>query len=47
MEKKDALLSEAEEVRKSVAEELRKTREQLAVERDKWEQERENLKQVK
>ena len=46
VESKEALLTEGEEMRRSVAEELRKTREELKVERDKWHLEREALKQV-
>lgn len=45
VERKDTLLSEAEDVKRSVAEELRRTREQLNREREKWHQEREVLKQ--
>ena len=40
------MLSEAEEQKRSVLEELRKTREELKAERDKWHQESETLKQV-
>ena len=46
VDKKESLLSEAEELKKSVLEELRKTREELKAERDKWHQENEALKQV-
>ena len=46
VESKETLLSEAEELRRSVTEELRKTREELKVEREKWHLEREALKQV-
>ena len=47
VERKDSLLSEADEVRRSISEELRKTREQLKAERDKWDQERDGFKQVR
>ena len=43
---KETQLSEAEGMKRSVAEELRRTREQLKTEREKWHQEREALKQV-
>ena len=46
VERKESLLSEADEVRRSISEELRKTREQLKAERDKWDQERDGFKQV-
>ena len=47
MDRKEVLLSEAEELKKSVFEELRKTREELKAERDKWHRESEALKQVR
>lgn len=43
---KETQLSEAEDMKRSVAEELRRTREQLMIEREKWHEEREALKQV-
>ena len=40
------MLSDAEEMKRRIAEELRKTKEQLKAEREKWNIEKEALKQV-